>query len=339
MQDLPLTHGPVTFEAAVDLIRHDDGLQPVRAPVNERALWHPALLDRTDMPAGVRLVTAASGGTVELALRIAEPANLNEGAVDLVVDGELAGRKPITGLGEHLFRFEGLKPKEKRVEVYLPQTCACLVRRLSIEDGATAIPWSDGRPRWVTYGSSITHCGAAHGPSRTWPALAARLADVHLTCLGVGGSCHFDPVMARQIARRPADRISLKLGINTHGGGYGPRTWTPAVTGLILTIRDGHPDTPLLIVSPIFSPGRETEAGGTGLTLVEMRQALAELVEVFRARGDANIHYLDGLQLLGADDADHLPDGLHPDGDGYELMGRRFAELAFGDNGPLGRSA
>ena len=29
------------------------------------------------------------------------------------------------------------------------------------------------------------------------------------------------------------------------------------------------------------------------------------------------------------------PDELHPNGDGYELMGRRFAPIAFGPQGKL----
>jgi lysophospholipase L1-like esterase len=30
--------------------------------------------------------------------------------------------------------------------------------------------------------------------------------------------------------------------------------------------------------------------------------------------------------LMGAEDLTMLPDNLHPDGDGYELMGNRFAD-------------
>jgi lysophospholipase L1-like esterase len=68
-----------------------------------------------------------------------------------------------------------------------------------------------------------------------------------------------------------------------------------------------------------------------------MREQLAEIVEKLRARGDANLHYLHGHRMLGPDDAAKylMPDGVHPNGDGYALMGQRFAELTFGPTGPL----
>ena len=33
-----------------------------------------------------------------------------------------------------------------------------------------------------------------------------------------------------------------------------------------------------------------------------------------------------GLDLLGPEDVKLLPDGLHPNGEGYELIGERFIE-------------
>ena len=72
---------------------------------------------------------------------------------------------------------------------------------LEVAAGASvAPPIKDVRPRLIAYGSSITHGiggadnGCAHGPVRTWPGTAARLANVNLLNLGVGGQCHFDQV-------------------------------------------------------------------------------------------------------------------------------------------------
>lgn len=208
-------------------------------------------------------------------------------------------------------------------------------------------PPADRRPRWVTYGSSITHCAEAHSPSRTWPATAARLADVRLLSLGVGGQCHMDQCVARLIRDTQADAISLKLGINVHNlSSLNVRTFTSAVLGFVATVRDGHPDTPLVIVSPIASPDREATAPRLGgglaapvnrlLTLREMRAKLARVVERLRAAGDARVYYRDGLELFDVEhDAPTMPDGLHPEGDGYERIGRRFAELEFGPRGRL----
>jgi len=57
-----------------------------------------------------------------------------------------------------------------------------------------------------------------------------------------------------------------------------------------------------------------------------------ELVEKLRARGDRQIRYLSGLEVLGPEHADDdlLDDGVHPSGDGYEHMADRFPRKAFG---------
>ena len=43
------------------------------------------------------------------------------------------------------------------------------------------------------------------------------------------------------------------------------RAFTPAVHGFLDTIREGHPDTPLLVVSPILCPIHEDTPGPTML--------------------------------------------------------------------------
>ena len=51
--------------------------------------------------------------------------------------------------------------------------------------------------------------------------------------------------------------------------------------------------------------------------------------------GDSHLHCLSGLELFGEADAAMMPDLLHPNGDGYELLGQRFASKAFGPAGLL----
>ena len=131
------------------------------------------------------------------------------------------------------------------------------------------------------------------------------------------------------------------------------RALGPAVHGWLDTIRDGHPDTPVRLVSPIFCGVHEATPGPTApdmaamaegrrrlrrrrrprgrrgrgaLTLEVVREVLAEVVE---RRGDPHLSYVDGLGLYGAADAERLPlpDGLHPDTATHRLIGERFAAL------------
>ena len=52
-----------------------------------------------------------------------------------------------------------------------------------------------------------------------------------------------------------------------------------------------------------------------------------------RDDGDSNLHYLDGLELFGEENAADLLDDLHPSGDGYVCMGERFYEKVFTGTG------
>ena len=169
------------------------------------------------------------------------------------------------------------------------------------------------------HGSSISQGSNATQPSATWVSLAARRAALDLRNLGVGGSAQIDPFMARVIRDTPADVISVALGINVvNADAMRLRAFIPAVHGFLDTIRDGHPDTPLHLITPIWcgihedtpgpgiiepqsfatatllfgaagTPG-DTAAGR--LTLEVIRDALAD---IYAHRDDPNLHLVDGL--------------------------------------------
>ena len=156
----------------------------------------------------------------------------------------------------------------------------------------------------------------------------------------------------------PADLISVKIGINlVNTDLMRLRAFGPAVHGFLDTIREGHPTTPLLVVSPAAVPHpraharsrcagphqaqrREAAASRrrvtppirTRLTLTLIREELSRIIAA-RAAEDPNLHYLDGRELYGEADLAELPlpDQLHPDAATHRLIGERFAGLAFGE--------
>ena len=118
------------------------------------------------------------------------------------------------------------------------------------------------------------------------------------------------------------------------------------VHGFLDTIREGRPETPLVLISPIFC-GIHEETPGLGafdpssfgrgqvklvttgdpagvpagqLTLRVIRESLASLVE--RRAEDANVYFLDEPEYGAADAVEHpLPDALHPDSATHQLIG------------------
>jgi GDSL-like Lipase/Acylhydrolase family len=375
MREVPLVGGPVEFRGALDLERGTTGVLPRRLPAWTKAQYPDALMGfTTTMPSGVRLAfrTAASVLEVEVLTVVrhvdGHPGPPSPGRVDLRLDGEPAGHADVP-VGDVLrlpheraegrlvrgrpgaVRFAGLPGRAKEVELWLPPQTPCELVALRA-DAPVYPPAPTGRRRWTHYGSSISHCTDADSPTGTWPVVAATLAGVEVVNLGFAGNAMLDPFVARTIRDLPADLISLKVGVNIVGqAAFTPRTFGPAVDGFLDTVREGHPDVPLLMVSPIIFPKAEDvrgplpgdgfpdpggplpgEAGGLMpdvLTMAILRARLAEIVRR-RARLDPRLAFLDGRELFGPDDVADLPDGTHPNAAGYRRIGERFAAKAFG---------
>ena len=58
----------------------------------------------------------------------------------------------------------------------------------------------------------------------------------------------------------------------------------------------------------------------------DYRAESEEGVRRVKSYGDPNIEIYDGLSVFGADLVKYLPDDLHPDGDGYEILGNNIAD-------------
>ncbi|MFE0388794.1 GDSL-type esterase/lipase family protein [Streptomyces bungoensis] len=377
---------PLTAElirGALDLERTRHGLLPHRLPARARAQCaDPQLHMAEAQPSGVRVAFRTRATAVELdtlpTKRVYTGAPPRpDGVYELLVDKRPAGSAHVaggntltidlaTGGAEHrpgpvgTVRFTGLPDRDKDVEIWLPHNETTELVALRTDGPVEAVP-DRGRRVWLHHGSSISHGSDAAGPTTTWPALAASLGGVELVNVGLGGSALLDPFTARALRNTPADLISVKIGINlVNTDLMRLRAFGPAVHGFLDTVREGHPDTSLLVVSPILCPLHEDTPGPTApdlgalaegrlrfraagdpaeraagkLTLRVVREELARIVGQ-RAAEDPRLHHLDGLALYGEPDFAELPlpDGLHPDAAAHRRIGERFAALAFGDGG------
>lgn len=371
LREIPLVGGPVEFRGALDLERGAAGVLPRRLPAWTKEQYPDSFMDfATTMPSGVRLAFRTEASILQLDVLTlvlhldGEPGPLSPGKVDLRLDGEAAGhvdvpvgdvlRIPHPRAKGRLVRgapgavcFAGLPGHMKEVELWLPPQTPCELVALRA-NAPVHPPAPTGRRRWVHYGSSISHCAEADSPTGTWPVVAASRAGVEVVNLGFSGNAMLDPYIARTIRDLPAELISLKVGVNiVERAAFTPRTFGPAVDGFLDTVREGHPDVPLLVISPIIFPETEDVRGpepGDGfpdpddpgvegaLTMPALRATLDGIVRR-RARHDPWLRFLDGRELFGAGDVADLPDGLHPNAAGYRRIGERFATTAFGPGG------
>jgi len=371
--DLAILRGALALEAT------PQGLLPHRLPLWARQQCpDPQLAMVEAQPSGVRLVFSSAATVIELTtLRTQRvytgmPAR-PDGIYDLFLDGVLAAQASVDGGNISTInlatgtlhtepgrpgtvRFAGLPARAKTVELWLPYNETTELVALRTDAPIAPVPF-DAANAWLHHGSSISHGSDAASPSATWPALAARARGWDLVNLGFGGSALLDPFVARVMRDTPAARISVKIGINlVNLDVMRLRAFGPAVHGFIDTIREGHPHTPLLIVSPIVCPIHEDTPGPTlpdvgalrdgvlrfratgkpaervagKLTLNVIRTELQRIVAQ-RAATDPQLSYLDGRTLFGATDVEALPlpDNLHPDAAAHRIIGTRFAQHAF----------
>lgn len=371
----PIT--PDLIFGALEIERTEAGFLPHRLPAWARAQNDDPMLAMAEtQPSGVRLTFRTSADDIELETLPTKRAYIGmparpDGVYDLCIDGRLerqvrafggkmlridmaGGTSTLEPGAPQVLRFADLPAGDKRVEIWLPHDET--TELIALRSNAPVHPVTRGeRPVWLHHGSSISQGSNAASPTGIWPVVAAGLAGVELVNLGFGGSAVLDPFVARTIRDMPAAMISLKIGINlVNSDVMRLRAFGPAIHGFLDTIREGHPETPLFVISPVFCPIHETvpgpsqldlpalrsgrlvfraaDAGGDmrgKLTLSMIREQLREIVGK-RAGSDGNLHHLDGTRLYGEADNQRmpLPDALHPDAQTHRLMGERFAELA-----------
>ncbi|TNU76416.1 lipase [Miniimonas arenae] len=379
---IPFPDARLDVRGAAWLEPTDAGLLPQRLPAWTRAQYpDPLYAVNVAHPSGVRVRFRTTSDACVLHARVSrtlvrpvppavETPPRPPGPIDVVLDGELhCAIEPIgTGLvtldlaaitqHEDLGAPEALAVdlppgdgRPRTVELWLPYRDR--VRLVALEADDVAAPPAVDQPRWVHHGSSISHGAEAASPTGTWPAVAARTAGLDLVNLGLSGAAMLDPFVARTMRDAPADLLSLKIGINVlNANAYGRRMFAPLLHGFLDTVREGHPDTPFLVISPLFCPIAEDTPGPTvidptvtdhvefvslgkpeqvaegRLTLRDMRVLVADVVAARRAAGDTALHHLDGLALYGEQDGVELPmaDLLHPDPPAQRRIGERAAE-------------
>jgi lysophospholipase L1-like esterase len=323
-------HDPLTNQVA----RHGSGARLLlQTAATEIALTYRSTRDMLDRPS---VVTVAADG-IEASI-----SHSNGNYRVWEADGTVTF---VTG-EDSVALFELPEADSSReVSIWLPHNCA--IEIIDLTANATLEPGHKPASTWVHYGSSISHAIEALNPLGVWPNRIAQDLGLNLFNLGLAGSANVEYFAAKTIANTPADLITLKLGINVVAGAtMTKRTFVAAVQAMLDTIREMQPATKIVVISPIYSPGFESQPGPARtdsqgrvhgsefsdvdwigeLTLTDVREILSGIVE---ARADENLSYLDGLSLFGEADLELMPDHLHPNAEGYLLMAARAKQLLF----------
>ncbi|WP_392668941.1 GDSL-type esterase/lipase family protein [Streptomyces sp. LN785] len=299
-----------------------DGRHAVRADPADLARLPWDTGERALLPIGVRLEFLAPGArAVEIRYRAEAPG----GRVGLFAlwQGERCVTEVLSDPAEDAVTTIGLPPGEDGpFTVHPPEALGPAVTGVRAVGGALLpVP---ARPRWVVHGDSITEGWWSTRPAHAWPAAAGRTLGLDTINLGYAGSGRGELCVAEQIAALPADVLTLAFGTNCWSGvPFSAPLLYETVRAFVTLVRAGHPETPLLLVSPLLRPDAEETPNALGATLSELRTALERAGADLVRAGDSRLSVLPGRDVLGPE---HLMDGLHPDDSGHARLAAAVAK-------------
>jgi lysophospholipase L1-like esterase len=187
------------------------------------------------------------------------------------------------------------------------------------------------RTRYLAYGTSITHGGAATGPHLCYAAQTARRLGADLINLGVGGSAYCEPELADYIAGREDWHVAtLALSVNMIGAGYSLDEFYERVSYMVNTVSGANTERPVVCITiyphfrefgPQFEdPDAKGAPASTGVP-EEYRQRLRDAVA---ACPHPNVHLVEGSEIL-SDIGGLTVDLIHPADNGMIQMGENLA--------------
>jgi lysophospholipase L1-like esterase len=283
------------------------------------------------IPVGIRLEFEgdAEGVEIEYATRSGELGYRGDGAgrtFDLWQGGRRGAQVPAE-VGQGKVRFDLSESGAGRTIVYLPE--GMKPRILGIDAVGGLIEPAAPQPRVVVYGDSVAEGWVASGPAFAWAAEAGRDQGLDTVNMGYAGAARGEIVSAEHVAEVPADVIAI-----THGTNCWTRTpfsvgmFREGLSAFLDVVRQGHPQTPIVVVSPVVRPDAEAMPNRLGATLGDLRGAMEAVVRE-RMESDPNLGLVPGRDLI---DASMLPDGLHPNDKGHAAiaaaLGPVLAEMA-----------
>ena len=317
--------GPEPFLRGAPYPSHPDAAYPRADPsaLGERLprdTWAAACI-----PAGVRLEWIGDARVVEIEYETRTDAlgyrGEGAGRCFTLFQGERAVCEVPAQLGRDRVEIECAAQGADRCILYLPEGMQPCVLALRARDGS--IEPAPRQPTWLCYGDSIAEGWNASGPAYSWPALAARRKGLNLMNLAYAGAARGEIVSAEALAGLPADVITLAHGTNCwsrtpHSEGL----FREALKAFLARVRQGHPATPIVALSPLRRPDAESTPNVFGATLSDLRRCFEGVVRSQIAAGDRHLSLVSGESLV---DASHLPDGIHPDDTGHAEVAAAMA--------------
>ena len=175
--------------------------------------------------------------------------------------------------------------------------------------------------RWLAYGSSITHGGAATVHHQAYIYHAARSANLDVLNQGLSGSCLCESTVADYFASRSDWHIAtLELGVNMRDK-FTPAEFRTRAEHLLQSMLKDHPNRPIALITIYPNSATAGFASAPAATTTECEAAFNKVLrELARQYARPNLYLIEGSTIL-TDFAGLSADLIHPSDYGHALMG------------------
>jgi lysophospholipase L1-like esterase len=283
--------------------------------------------DAAQLPVGVRLEMLGDAGTIRVWYKTTR--------ASLGYRGESAGCSFVAYrggqkvamadavMGEGMVELAISGRPDLPVTVYFPEGMQPIITGVAgVEETMVPAPL---QPRWLAYGDAVTQGWLASAPAMAWPAVAGRKLGLDVCNLGYAGTARGELTSALTLAETPTEVISIAFGLNNWS--RVPHTvglMSEEVRCFLSVVRHGHPEIPIVVVSPTARPDAEDSPNRVGATLAELRLAMEEAVLDSIAGGDERLFLVHGLSVV---DPEHLEDGIYPGDEGHRRLAAAVSKI------------
>ena len=303
-------------------------------PENQPKLWRLPAAEMQGFPRGVQnRAKASSGGRLafrtdspSLAVRFRGEDRLRAGDFETFVDGQPLPSAAIMerGADRELVWSLGSERCSRDIVIYLPHVREAEVVAIGLAEASqlAPLPWVFSQPLpLVLYGSSVCQGSGAEHSGQTYAAIVARRLNVDLVNLGFGGAGKAEAEVVAKVDSLDACCFILDLGKS-----YGDQDGQP-FRQMLQRLRENHPQTPLVVITPITS-AKEVEEAAYSERSLHTRRVMREATQERLAAGDRQLFLVEGEELLGFNEHAWLSkDGVHPSAGGYARMADKLLPL------------
>ena len=271
--------------------------------------------------AGIRLSFKTNSENLFLSFDIERPMSRQYFSVDVFVDGKMLGcidnfsgvpmprdytemRLLIGNTEKDFYLGEG----EKTVTVYLPWSVNAMIKRISLDDGAS-VEAIKPKKKLLAYGDSITHGYDALRPSNRYISRLAEALDAEEYNKAIGGEVFF-PALAKIKNDITPDYITVAYGTNDWNR-MGEGEFIENCSGFYRALSENYPDSKIFAITPIWRADADEVRPFGEFSKVEedIKYATKEL---------QNVTLIKGYDFIPHENAFYSDLYLHPNEEGFE---------------------